>query len=738
MKDLSVSKKLIVGFGVAIVLMIVILAVTIVTSLTRANDLNRISAVSDFQTEINSVRSSIYKARIEFRTVYSKSVGNDAEYALAVGYLNDAVASLGNAIKVDADRLDGQDAVPLNTLKTLFTTYLDANANVHASDLRVREFVDEMAVAGETMSDSSTNMAMQIFSALTSGLNTAAEVQARIPRAEMAQGVNDHVATARMLARALTLMNDGTAIPGIKAEVDAAITTTNELIPMFSFAETRAVAQKLVDALVVYDDVIDRFGAELYSNESIVANARTIADELLAVCEEHADEADGELVELINANIATSQVVMVALIVIVLFAILISVIMALLITKSITGPLANMNKWLKQAGETGNLSFADSEWATCDELAKSKDEIGQSLKSFAQFMRQVVYYSETVKTVADRDLTVKVKVLGEQDTIGNSLTEMVKELSDMFGEIKTSSEQVTVGAQQIADGAQTLAQGATEQAASVQELSSSISEVANKTQDNAKLANRAADLSATVRDNAQKGTEQMDAMMSAVKEINDASNEINQVIKVIDNIAFQTNILALNAAVEAARAGQHGKGFAVVAEEVRSLAAKSADAAKDTGALIENSIEKATLGARIADETSASLAEIVNGINESTEIVRQIAESSEEQSSAIKEINKGIDQVAQVVQSNSATAEESAAASEEMSGQSSILNELIGRFKIGGTTIGGGSKRAALPKAGSPAPAPKRSASSSFASQSSYSASDDSSDFSSGDSFGKY
>jgi methyl-accepting chemotaxis protein len=310
---------------------------------------------------------------------------------------------------------------------------------------------------------------------------------------------------------------------------------------------------------------------------------------------------------------------------------------------------------------------------------------------------------------------------------------MVKELSEMFGEIKTSSEQVTVGAQQIADGAQTLAQGATEQAASVEELSSSINEVANKTADNAKLANRAADLSATVRDNAQKGTEQMDAMMSAVKDINDASNEINQVIKVIDNIAFQTNILALNAAVEAARAGQHGKGFAVVAEEVRSLAAKSADAAKDTGTLIENSIEKATLGARIADETSASLAEIVNGINESTEIVRQIADSSEEQSVAIKEINKGIDQVAQVVQSNSATAQESAAASEEMSGQSSILNELIGRFKIpGGNTLGGG-RRAALPKAGSAKPK-----SSSFASQSTYSASDDSTDFGSGDNFGKY
>jgi methyl-accepting chemotaxis protein len=182
----------------------------------------------------------------------------------------------------------------------------------------------------------------------------------------------------------------------------------------------------------------------------------------------------------------------------------------------------------------------------------------------------------------------------------------------------------------------------------------------------------------------------MDEMMTAVKDINVASQSINKVIKVIDDIAFQTNILALNAAVEAARAGQHGKGFAVVAEEVRSLAAKSAEAAKDTGGLIANSMEKAELGARIADDTAASLVEIVSGINESSQIVTEIAKSSEEQSLGIAQINRGIDQVAQVVQQNSATAEESAAASEEMSGQANMLEELVSQFKLKGQN---GSKR---------------------------------------------
>jgi methyl-accepting chemotaxis protein len=171
-------------------------------------------------------------------------------------------------------------------------------------------------------------------------------------------------------------------------------------------------------------------------------------------------------------------------------------------------------------------------------------------------------------------------------------------------------------------------------------------------------------------------------MVAAVEAINQASQNISQVIKEIDNIAFQTNILALNASVEAARAGQHGKGFAVVAEEVRNLSTKSADAAKNTGSLIADSVEKASLGARIAKETAASLAEIVSGIGESSEIISEIAISSEAQTTGINQINSGIEQVALVVQQNSATAEESAAASEELSGQSAMLNGLIAQFKL--------------------------------------------------------
>jgi methyl-accepting chemotaxis protein len=370
---------------------------------------------------------------------------------------------------------------------------------------------------------------------------------------------------------------------------------------------------------------------------------------------------------------------------------------ALRIANAVSKPLASLTAFMLQASKTGNTHLRPEDGAVIAAFAAKKDELGQVISSTDAFLKRVNEVSGVLEAVAGGDLTAEITPLSELDTLGSSVYRMTENLNGMFGNISASTAQVAAGAEQMADGASALAQGSTEQAASVEELSSSIADVAGKTRANAEMAEKAARLAGTIKGNAEKGSRQMGDMVAAVEAINQASQNISQVIKEIDNIAFQTNILALNASVEAARAGQHGKGFAVVAEEVRNLSSKSADAAKNTGNLIADSVEKAELGARIAKETAASLAEIVTGIGESSELISKIALSSEEQSLAIAQINDGVEQVAQVVQQNSATAEESAAAAEQMSGQSEMLRGQVSRFKVRGVSAERDTSTAAAP-----------------------------------------
>ncbi|MCL1807426.1 MAG: methyl-accepting chemotaxis protein [Oscillospiraceae bacterium] len=396
---------------------------------------------------------------------------------------------------------------------------------------------------------------------------------------------------------------------------------------------------------------------------------------------------------------STTELIVAAIAVVIL---IISVIIALALATSISKPLIKLTNYMNRAGSTGAINFTQDELATIEQQKHKRDEIGQCIGAISKLIAHVSHISGELELVAKGDLTTQVEFLSNEDVMGMALQHMVDNLNKLFGEINSSTSQVSSGSKQIADGAQILAQGSTQQASAVEELSSEVKQIAEQTQQNSEMANKAAGLGNTIKAKAETGSRQMDEMMEAVRDINQASQSISKVIKAIDDIAFQTNILALNAAVEAARAGQHGKGFAVVAEEVRNLASKSADAAKETGVMIQNSVEKAELGTRIAESTSASLTEIVAGINESSQIVNQIASSSESQSAGIAQINSGIDQVAQVVQQNSATAEESAAAAEEMSGQSATLEDLVAQFKLKDGTRGirRPAQSAALPPSG--------------------------------------
>lgn len=351
----------------------------------------------------------------------------------------------------------------------------------------------------------------------------------------------------------------------------------------------------------------------------------------------------------------------------------ISVIFSIITARSIGIPI-------KKIAEAANkLALGDLD---IDIDVKTKTEIGSLAKSFSNLAASIREQAHAVEKVANADLTAEVTVRSDKDLMGVKLSQLVNELNEIMLNVIAASEQVAASSRQVSDSSMILSQGAAEQASSIEELSASIEELSSQTKLNADNARHANEFAENARINAEQGNNHMKEMLKSMDEINQSSSNIYKIIKVIDDIAFQTNILALNAAVEAARAGQHGKGFAVVAEEVRTLAARSANAAKETTELIEGSMKKVEGGTRIARETAVALNEIVEKIKQAAELVNDIAVASNEQAAGIEQINQGIMQVSQVVQSNSATSEESAAASEELSGQADMLKEMVGRFKI--------------------------------------------------------
>ena len=292
--------------------------------------------------------------------------------------------------------------------------------------------------------------------------------------------------------------------------------------------------------------------------------------------------------------------------------------------------------------------------------------------------------SQVIERIAENDLTrfIVGDYKGDHALMKTALNSAITSLNNVLSQVNSAVNQVSDGARQVSDSSQSVAEGATEQASSLQEISATMSEISSQARTNAHNAEEAKKLAEETYVSANKGKDSMEQMMVAISDINSSSSEISKIIKVIEEIAFQTNLLALNAAVEAARAGVNGKGFAVVADEVRNLAQRSAKAATQTTDLIEGSIEKALRGQQIARDTEEALFEIIRGVENSMKVITEIAAASVEQLGGIEETTTALGQIDKVTQANTASAEETAATSEQLSAQSAYLLGLVRNFKL--------------------------------------------------------
>ncbi len=366
----------------------------------------------------------------------------------------------------------------------------------------------------------------------------------------------------------------------------------------------------------------------------------------------------------------------------VIFVAAVTAAVAITVSIKMTRSLRDINRAAQKvaAGELDVTVKAASK----DDIGVLADSLGQTTDQLRNYSGYISELSDVLNRIAagDLDISLTMEYKGEFGKLKAALENITASLNETLVSIDTAADQVATGADQVSVGAQALASGSTEQASSIEQLVSTIDDMSEQIKVNAERAEKVSESMDHIGGEANLSNERMNRMLEAMKDINDNTDRISAIIKTIEDIAFQTNILALNAAVEAARAGDAGKGFAVVADEVRNLASRSAEASRNTSALISRTTEAVENGSQIANQTAESLNTVVTSISEIVESIDSIAQNTQKQSEAINHVSTYVEQLSEVTQNNSAASEQSAAAAEELAGQANTMKRLTGKFTL--------------------------------------------------------